>query len=228
MVTLGGGYMKDWRIWVVAGLLAFGLGFCAGRGSRSISPKLRWEVDSLRATAGEYRRSRDSARFAAERLVAEADSLVRERQQFVRSADVSAQVARDLLRKVRNLDTLLASVATAADSLPIVVEQRNQALAAASNLEVANVDLKAAIAKQIEASGKLRARIETDSLQTLKTEKRLADAEGLVGKLARAGRGCRVPVLGVRCPVIGGGYGLTLAGGEVRHGVTVAALIPLP
>lgn len=228
MATFGGGYMKDWRVWVIAGVLAFALGFCAGRGSRSISPKLRWEVDSLRATAGEYQRSRDSARFAAQRLVAQADSLDAARRQSVRNADMSAQVARDLLRKVRNLDTSLANARNTGDSLLVVVEQRDQALAAADAAMSESTSLRGALTSQIEASVLLRRRIEGDSVTLARTADRLAVAEGLVERLAKAGRGCRIPVLGIRCPVVGAGYGLTLAGGEVRHGVTLALLVPLP
>lgn len=221
--------LRNWRVWVAGAVVLLVLGFMLGRGSRGISPKLQWQVDSLRATAGEFQRSRDSARFQATRLMAEADSLVRERKQLVINADVSAQVARDLLRKVRNLDTLLARVETAADSLPIVVEQRDQALEAVGHLEAEAGSLRAGLDAQIEASGRLRATIEVQAAQLVRDADRLAVAEGMVVKLVKRGsKGCRVPILGIRCPILGAGYGLTLAGGEVRHGVTVAALIPLP
>ena len=165
---------KDWRVWLVAGLLAFGLGFCAGRDSRSLNRQLQWSVDSLKATGGEYRRSRDSALSAAARAGAVADSLEAVSRTAASRAGVSREAAARAVSRVRQLDTLLASVQNAADSIPILVEQRDSALAAVTALQAESGDLRSALSDQIRATAALRVTIGLQAGQLAADSVRLA------------------------------------------------------
>lgn len=146
------------------------------------------------------------AAMARQDSVAHDTTVVRETH-YVESK-ASAQALRDTLKVLT----------TARDSIKALV-----ALSAADSLALARAD--AAIASLHVELGVVRARAALlDSARVAA----VARVDSVTAGLRLARKDCRIPLVGLPCPVLSAGYGAVLSGdGKVRHGVTLAVGLPI-
>ncbi len=184
-----------------------------------------WKICE-RSTAGRITSDSTAAAHRADSVSASADSAIavamkRRAAETVARGLAEAEVARlrrnaaAHARADRDQDSALVLVTTPADSLPIVVHQRDEARAAAETWRLADSTDQVIIASQrtdsVAAAGVLRV---TQEKATAREAVWIKANASLSAQLARSTRfSIRIPLLGLRLrPCAGGGYVTTTKG----------------
>jgi hypothetical protein len=202
--------MKPWM--QLVGIIVVGvlLVWCLGRGGldaetkaeldryRASAPLVEIERDSLRGVVAVALQREEAAESASARWRRQAQSSVARADRFRASAD--------------SLDQLLVGALTAEDSLPILVQACEDRKRECAELRVANAQQDSALVEADASIGNLRATIGAQGRRIALDSTRLGQADHLIGRLARAARGCRVPLIGVPCPVGVASYDLDTRG----------------
>jgi len=186
--------------WIVAALGLLVLGFAAGRWSVRPDPGLEARVRAYQDSTATLRAARDSVLTVAAALGRRADSLEAASADQARRAAAADQRARHHRGEADAFRRLLAEAATGPDSLRACLgglEAREQECAA---LRDAQDRLLTALTLEREAAADLRLRGDTLEGQVHRDAARLGVADALIRDLRRAARGCRVPLVNLRCP----------------------------
>jgi hypothetical protein len=192
-----------------------------------------WLWHDQRAGQWATDRARIEGQVAAER--AEAQAATRRADSLQRLANAGAALGSVAQRRGDSLRVLADSLAALEALLlaklpptpPAACQLYADALAAC---QARGEALARALDATRTADSLHRAAFVRDSLALLAQAAALAAAErsrdSLEASVRRAPGTCRIPLLGLRCPVVGAGYGVTL-GGAVRGGLVLGALVPL-
>jgi hypothetical protein len=212
--------MTSWR-WAVAGLVAaallFGVGWWLGhRGATLRDPERRALVaanDTLKA------RHAKQVKVLAAQAAASQDSARRmaDRARRAEAGRVAADATADSLAGVTgSLDAKLADATTLADSVPILIAQRDAVIGERDHAKQ-QVEGERAIAanwrssyeKQLEASAKLQARIDVDSTRIIELDATVEDlskpgrlAFDLLGFRTQCGPGVAYSIAGHAQPAL--------------------------
>lgn len=216
-------------IWQVAAILGvLGLGFVLGRMSGGVDDR------DLRDSLAVYRHDRKAGEKVRDSLVA----VILTARDQVTEAEAAAARANERARlrernaavfgaRADSLEKLLASAQTPADSIPILIAACTERRLECAELRSANADLHEAIVKDSAAKAGLREEIAAH-LQTRTTDStNLLRADRLIGQLEKAARGCRVPLIGMPCPVGVVNYDLSARSLSVGGGLPVKRWLTL-
>lgn len=216
------------RITSVGILVVLVVAFLAGRYSvPGVDPQTLARADSLVATKKAYADERTRRLELSDSLV----TLARQRDSASRHATAEADRLRLAGRahrtEAQRLGRVLDSAETAADSVPILGMIVTRLGTALDSTEVAADTLTQEVGRLRRDKADLLAATELLTAQVRADSGRMEIQEAVIRSLRKAHSGCRVPVLKIKCPVIGPGYGATFAGGQVQHGVSVSVVYPL-
>jgi len=210
----------------IAVAVGLALGFALGRGS--LEPLDTRLADSLVATRGQFTRDTASlaAHLRAELAEGVADS-TRAAHSAQRAGAAQAAANRERLRG-RAVQARLDSARTASDSVPLLVSQVAGVRAERDSLAVAADGFRFAWEQERASGARLRAGVDSMfRVERVVWGARLSATERALADAVKQQKGCRVPILGVRCPVLGIGYGVTASDGTASHGLTVAVVLPI-
>lgn len=158
----------------------------------------------------------------ADALAAQAAALMAVGDGARHRADSLAHVARQLAAR---LDSLLRQLPATpppacvayADALAACRARGDALVAQLAAVDSADVAHQAAADSAVAALAAARA-----ALSGVTTSR-----DSLLALVDRAPGLCRIPLLGLRCPVVGVGYGVQSVGGVVRAGLVAGVMIPL-
>jgi hypothetical protein len=190
------------RAWFGALGIVGAVAFAAGRASvQGVDDQV------TRDSLGAYRR--DASAWASERA-ALADSIRRSvarvavldtiRRQLL--AVIATEHRRGLQLRTRadSLDQQLASARTAADSLPLLVQACEARREECASLRSERDSLERVVASDSSTRGELEGTIGRLRRGWAGDSVSMEQARGLIGRLERRVRGCRMPVVDIRCP----------------------------
>jgi len=202
--------MKPWM--QLVGIIVVGvlLVWCLGRGGLDAETKA--ELDRYRSAAALVEAERDSLRGVVRAALIRAEQAESASAEWRRRAGISVVRANRFRASADSLDQLLAGATTAEDSLPILVRACEDRKRECAELRVANAQQDSALVEADASIGNLRATIGAQGRRIALDSTRLGQADHLIGRLARAARGCRVPLIGVPCPVGVASYDLDTRG----------------
>lgn len=228
---------RNWPadIWAMVGsytlpllvLLLFSCGVGGLLGRASVQKVDTTRADSLEVTKEAHDALRDTLRTVV-------DSLTREAREDSARAAHAAHVAASAQaagRRARDLAGALAeqldSARSAGDSVPILVQVNARLSQAVDSLSVAADSFSIAYQREQQVSARFRVAIGRLEDQVTRDSVRLEVYQSVVDGLKRAQAGCRIPLVKVKCPVIGPGYSAALIGGKVQHGISLSVVYPL-
>lgn len=189
-------------IGLVLAAVAFGL----GRASVRPDPLLAARVAQWQDSTAVYRAARDrAARLAAvgqEQAAADSARAV----DWEARARRAERVAADAAHRADGARALLASAETAPDSLTGCMGALTARETECAALRQTAAGLDSALSAERDGAVALRDVIRVQDGQLATDSRRLGQADQLIGDLRRAVRGCRVPLVGFRCPVAGLAY----------------------
>lgn len=201
--------MKLWG-WVLIGFgVAAGIGFLVGRASGGVDDReLRDSLAVYRAQRTQDRVALDSSRTRINGLAAFVATVNAEAERW-RSRALASEARGNVHRgKADSLLALLAIARTPQDSNAILVNACTERGLECAAIRTANAELKEAAGKDSLAKRTLREEIGVHLDQRRRDSTSLANADGLITKLAKAARGCRLPLIGLPCPEPLGSYSL--------------------
>lgn len=214
---------------VVLGIaLVIAVAFVGGRLSvPGLDPAIVARADSLADTKKAFNYERARRLELSDSLVALAkgrDSSARAATAEAERLRVSGQVARATAKRLANL---LDSAKSAGDSVPILSSMVTNLVTALDSTEAAADSFKAEVGRSREDVRRLILAVDGLRDQVRADSVRLEIQDGVIGQLRKARTGCKVPLLGIKCPAIGPGYSATFAGGTVQHGISLSVVYPL-
>jgi hypothetical protein len=194
-----GAVTRLWRGLLWVGLLA--TGFVVGRLS------VRVDDQELRDSLAVYRdhRKADAKALDSSRAVilAAQDAAQRWEEEAARWNGLAAArvVAADRYRdRADSLARALATATTPEDSLRACIAEVTARRSECAEVRAANADLLTAAAADDSVKRALRQENAAHLGQRARDSTRLAEADGLVTKLEKNARGCRLPLVGFKCP----------------------------
>lgn len=195
--------------WVVIALLAVGA-FLAGRAS--VVPDDQELRDSL-AVWRDHRKDdatfHDSTRAV---ILAERERWAAAEQEGTRwrtIANARDRTITDLRQRADAASRELADATTPADSLRACMTELVLRRSECAETARQNGDLRRAAEADSTAKEALRKENAAHLGQRGRDSLRLREADGLIAKLEKAAGGCRIPLVGVPCPIPLGGYNVT-------------------
>lgn len=207
-----------WRLVLAACLGGFLLGAFVGAKWRPAPPDVRaWErrVTAYQRDSVEFERVVSILHGTVARLEDSARTLETRRAAAVARADVAAARGRQLGRKADSLTASLAYSRTAADSVPVLVAALDARTEEAASTRQENASLREALARQIEATGRLQVALATADQLADSLGHRLAIADDLLRDRPPTDR-CRI--LFLPCP----SRTVSFIGGAVLGGAVAA------
>lgn len=206
---------------LIVAVVLFGGGFLAGRAS--VVP----DVQELRDSLAVWRdhRKQDAAALDSFRLL-----VMDERGKFALAeaeaskwrgiAAARTTVADRHRARADSMARELADATTPEDSLKACIAEVTARRSECAEVRAANGALLAAAAADSAAKAALRRESAAHLGQRARDSTRLAEADGLIGRLEKAVGGCRVPLVGLPCPIPVAGYNVT------RQELEAGAVVP--
>lgn len=186
--------------WLVV-IVVLAAGFFAGRASvrvddRELADSLAVWRDHRRADAAED----DSTRQLLAALRDTARLALEEAARWRASAAARTALADRHRARGDSLALVLAGATTPEDSLRACMAEVTERRGECADLRAANGALLQAAAADSAARAAVQAENAALLLRAGRQDARLSEADGLIRKLERNVRGCRVPLIGIPCP----------------------------
>lgn len=185
------------------------LGFVAGRASGGVDdPRLRVELEEWKRDVRTAVAQRDSGRTIIDGLRRFVASVNAEAETWRTRALVAERKGDQHQRRADSLLALLATAPTPRDSNAILVNACTERGLECAAIREANAGLKQAAEKDGLAKVKLGQEIAEHMEQRARDSAQLVRGVALVRTLEKAVRGCRLPLVGLPCPVAVAEYSL--------------------
>jgi hypothetical protein len=188
------------------------VGFLAGRASVRVDD--RELADSL-AVWKEHRKQDDAVLDSTRAIVlaerARGDSAESAASHWRSIADARNRTIADLRQRADAAGRDLANATTPADSLKACMVELVLRRGECAETARQNDDLRRAAQADTAAKAALRRENAAHLTQRGRDSTRLAEADGLIVRLEKAAGGCRVPLVGLPCPLAVAGYNLTVS-----------------
>src|ERR1041385_5605910 len=207
--------------------------FAAGYAVRALSPSpgipraVQDSLASFRADNARLAKQNDSLRADDQAAQAAKQAAHAEGARGKAQATIHLAAADTAGRTADGAHAALAMAMSCADSLPAALAEAEARKTECAELRQANADLGG----ELEAAAQARARAEqqlADRAATIRNDStQLGRATILIGKLERAARGCRWPIIGLPCAVGVVGYDATDHQLPTKEGLYIGASVPL-
>ena len=215
------------RYWWV-GLVILAAGFLVGRCSvPRVDEKLLGRVDSLNVTEPGFNAGRDTTHRIVERAEHVTDSLEAVAANLAASGRKAQTRALASERRADSLEAVASALTDTSVLVPTLRGVIGELRFALAESKAAHQHADSAYREQTKAVDSLRPAVARLKHQVTQDSLRLIAQKNVIDGLSREHTGCRVPVLKIRCPVIGPGYSATLADGQVHHGPSLNVIYPV-
>jgi hypothetical protein len=214
---------------VLGGMALFAAGYAvrALSSSPGIPRAVQDSLASFRADNARLAKQNDSLRADDQAAQAAKQAADAEAARWKAKATIHLAAADTAGRTADGAHAALAMAMSCADSLPAALAEAEARKTECAELRQANADLGG----ELEAAAQARARAEqqlADRAATIRNDStQLGRATILIGKLERAARGCRWPIIGLPCAVGVVGYDATDHQLPTKEGLYIGASVPL-